>query len=132
MIVSLRQISATASVASMGDYNVTVDRPVEKGGTGTGPMGGDLFLASIGGCFMSNVLAAIRARNAAVSDVRIEVDGTVSGTPPVFASIVVSITAECADRELLDHLIEIADRGCIMMNTLRGKLPVSIRTGVTA
>jgi putative redox protein len=81
---------------------------------------------------MSNLLAAIRARHAAVSDVRVEVEGTVAGSPPVFTAIVVSVAADCADRELLDHLIEIADRGCIMMNTLRGKLPVSIRTGVTA
>ncbi len=116
----------------MGDYQIIVDRPIEKGGTGTGPMGGDLFLASIGGCFMSNVLAAIRARNAAVSDVRIEVEGTVAGSPPVFTAIIVSVWAECGDRELLDHLIDIADRGCIMMNTLRGKLPVAIRIGVAA
>ena len=33
-------------------------------------------------------------------------------------------------RELLERLVEIADRGCIMMNTLRGKLDVHIRIGV--
>ncbi len=132
MIVSLRQISATASVASMGNYSVTVDRPVEKGGTGTGPMGGDLFLASIGGCFMSNVLAAIRARDAAVSDVRVDVEGTVAGSPPVFTEIVLSVTADWRDRELLEHVIEIADRGCIMMNTLRGRIDVRINIGVPA
>jgi putative redox protein len=132
MIATLRQISETASEALMGDYKITVDRPIEKGGTGTGPMGGDLFLASIGGCFMSNVLAAIRARNAAVSDVRVEVEGTVAGSPAVFTAIVVSVTAECSDRQLLEHLIEIADRGCIMMNTLRGKIDVQIRSGIAA
>jgi organic hydroperoxide reductase OsmC/OhrA len=32
--------------------------------------------------------------------------------------------------EDLEKLVEIADRGCIMMNTLRGKLDIRIRTGV--
>ena len=34
-------------------------------------------------------------------------------------------------RDAFERLVEIADRGCIMMNTLRGKLDVRIRVGVT-
>ena len=135
MKATLHQISATASEATMGtngEYKIIVDRPIEKGGTGAGPMGGDLFLASIGGCFMSNVLAAIRAREAAVRDVRVEVEGTVEGSPAKFTAISLTVTAECEDRELLEKIVEIADRGCIMMNTLRGKLPVEIRVPVAA
>ena len=132
MTVTLRQISATASEAHMGEHKITVDRPLDKGGTATGPMGGELFLAGVGGCFMSNVLAAIRAREASVRDVRVEVEGTVDGSPAVFTAIELSVTAECEDRELLDKLVEIADRGCIMMNTLRGKIDLKIRVGVAA
>ena len=33
---------------------------------------------------------------------------------------------------VLERFVEIADRGCIMMNTLRGKLDVRIRIGVPA
>ena len=36
------------------------------------------------------------------------------------------VTAANSDRETLQKLVEIADRGCIMMNTLRGKLEVRI------
>ena len=32
-----------------------------------------------------------------------------------------------SDRELFEKLVEIADRGCIMMNTLRGKLDIRVR-----
>jgi hypothetical protein len=39
------------------------------------------------------------------------------------------VTAETANRELLEHLMEVADRGCIMMNTLREKLNVILRIG---
>jgi len=40
------------------------------------------------------------------------------------------VMAESADRELFERLVEIADRACIMMNTLRGKLDVRVRIGV--
>jgi hypothetical protein len=39
------------------------------------------------------------------------------------------VAAESGDRELLERLVEIADRGCIMMNTLRGKLDVRVLIG---
>ena len=60
MQVQLRQVSASTTEATLGSRQLLIDRPVEKGGTDKGPMGGELFLASIGGCFMSNLLAAIR------------------------------------------------------------------------
>ena len=41
-------------------------------------MGGELFLAAIGGCFMSNLLAAIDARHAEVSGVQTEVIATLA------------------------------------------------------
>jgi putative redox protein len=124
--VGLRQVSSTTTEATAGGHKVTVDRPVEKGGSGLGPMGGELFLASIGGCFMSNLLAAIRARELDVSDVRTEFTGTIDGAPARFTAIALRITAENSDRETLQKLVDIADRGCIMMNTLRGKLEVRI------
>ena len=37
----------------MRSHQVLVDRPVEKGGADEGPMGGELFLAAVGGCFMT-------------------------------------------------------------------------------
>jgi putative redox protein len=90
-------------------------------------MGGELFLASVGGCFMSNMLAAIRAREAKIDDVRTEVIGTIDGTPARFVALELCVTSDSPDRELLEKLVEIADRGCIMMNTLRGKLEVKLR-----
>ena len=78
---------------------------------------------------MSNLLAAIKAREAEVSDVRAEVIGTLADSPARFAGVELLVTAEAANRETLERLVEIADRGCIMMNTLRGKLDVVVRIG---
>jgi putative redox protein len=109
---------------------VLIDRPHEKGGDDMGPMGGELFLASIGGCFMSNLLAATKARNASISEIRAEVVGTVAESPARFAAVELHLTAK-GDSEEFERLVEVADRGCIMMNTLRGKLDVRVRAAVT-
>jgi putative redox protein len=127
--IHLRQISASTSEATIGRHQVLIDRPVAKGGSDGGPMGGELFLAAVGGCFMSNLLAVIRAREAQISDVRVEVVGSLANSPARFAEVELRVTAESRDRDLLERLVEIADRGCIMMNTLRGKLDVRVRIG---
>ena len=80
---------------------------------------------------MSNLLAAIRTREAEISEVRTEVTGTIADSPSRFSAVELYVTADSPSQELLERLVEIADRGCIMMNTLRGKLDVRIRTGVT-
>jgi putative redox protein len=95
-------------------------------------MGGELFLAAIGGCFMSNLLAAVRAREATVSDVRMEVIGTLANAPARFIAVELYVAADCPDPEQLERLVDIADRGCVMMNTLRGKLDVRVQIGVPA
>src|SRR5580700_7956338 len=122
MKIQLRQVSTSTTEASIRTHQVLIDRPAEKGGADMGPMGGELFLAAVGGCFMSNLLAAIRARDADVSDIRTEVIGTLVEAPARFAAVELQVAAESVNRELLEQLVEIADRGCIMMNTLRGKL----------
>jgi putative redox protein len=126
MKVQLRQISPAASEATARNHRVLIDRPVEKGGSDSGPMGGELFLASIGGCFMSNLLAAIRGRELAITGVQTQVTATFGDSPARFEAVELQVSADTQDLALLQKLVEIADRGCIMMNTLRGKLDVSV------
>jgi len=128
--IQIAQISPTTSEASIRRHRVKVDRPEPKGGTDEGPMGGELFLAAIGGCFMSNLLAAIRAREAAVTDATLEVVGTLADSPSRFSSVDMFVRATYEDAALFEKLVDIADRGCIMMNTLRGKLEVNLRIAV--
>jgi len=128
MNIQLRQVSMSTSEATLRTHRVLIDRPHDKGGADVGPMGGELFLASIGGCFMSTLLAAIRARSADVSDVRVEVIGELAEGPARFLSVTLNIEAR-GNSEELERLIAIADRGCIMMNTLRGLLDLRIRIG---
>src|SRR5579871_6573060 len=93
--VQLRQVSGPTSEATVRGHRVLVDRPVAKGGADAGPMGGELFLASIGGCFMSNLLAAVRARDAQVSNVRTEVIAELAEAPARFTAVDLYVTADC-------------------------------------
>jgi putative redox protein len=129
MKIQIRQISLSTSEATLGRHRVLIDRPAAKGGADAGPMGGELFLAGVGGCFMSNLLAAIKARDAAISDARVEVVGFLAESPARFSGVELRVTAESRDRELLERLVEMADRACIMMNTLRNKLDVRVVLG---
>jgi putative redox protein len=129
MTIQLRQVSASTSEATIGQHHVLIDRPTEKGGSDAGPMGGQLFLAAVGGCFMSTLLAAIKAREAEISAVHLEVAGSLDDLPARFSAVELRVAAEGHDRELLERIVEIADRGCIMMNTLRGKLDVKVLVG---
>jgi putative redox protein len=126
--ITIRQISAATSEAEIRQHRVPIDRPEAKGGSDKGPMGGELFLSAIGGCFMSNLLAAMKARNVEMPGLQTEVTGTLADDAPArFTSVELRVTSDSPDRETLEHLVEIADRGCIMMNTLRGKFDVRIR-----
>jgi len=127
--IAIRETGVSTSEAAIRQHKVLVDRPEAKGGADQGPMGGELFLAAIGGCFMSNLLAAINARKAEVSGVQTEVIATHADAPPRFTAVELLVSAECADRELFEKLVEIAERGCIMVNTLKGKIDLQVRIG---
>ena len=78
---------------------------------------------------MSTLLAAFRAREVEISNARVEVAGFLADSPTRFRGVELRVAAESSDQELLERLVEIADRGCIMMNTLRGTLDVRVVVG---
>ena len=127
MKTHIRQLSDSTSEAIIRQHKILIDRPTAKGGQDQGPMGGELFLAAIGGCFSSNLLAAIKVREADVSEVQVEVIASLADAPARFVAVEVSVSARYSDPQLFEKLVAIAEKGCIMMNTLRGKLDLTIR-----
>jgi len=127
MSIQIRQTGPATSEAGMRQHKVLIDRPAAKGGDDQGPMGGELFLASVGGCFMSNLLAAIKTREANVTGVRTEVTGTLAESPARLIGIELCVSANYSDRDAFEKLVEVAERGCTMVNTLRGTLDLHTR-----
>jgi putative redox protein len=128
--VRVEQDGASAAVGIVRNHRVAIDRPTAKGGTDKGPLGGEYLLVSLGGCFMSNLLAAIRARETPLGNVGITVTATIEGTPERVTALAMTVEAVGADRETLEKLVEIAGRACIVTNTLKKALPITVTCDV--
>jgi putative redox protein len=111
-------------------HTLYVDRPVAKGGADKGPLGGEYMVVALAGCFTSHLLAAIRAREAAVSNVKVAATGTLDGTPERFTSFTLTVSADCEDGDVLRKVTEIAERACQVVNTLKLSTPVSVAVQV--
>jgi putative redox protein len=124
--IEVEQVGPSTGSATARSHTVFVDRPVEKGGSDRGPLGGEYLLVSLGGCFLSTLLAAVRTREADVSNVRVSAVGTVGGVPERFESIALHVSARYSDRDLMQKLVAIAERGCLVTNTLKDAVQLSV------
>lgn len=131
--VRVQLVEGSVSLASGRGHAVVIDRPVDKGGSDLGFLGGELLLASEGGCFLSNLVAAARAREIVLHRVNVIVRGTQADAPPRFSEIAldVEIDSDTTDDEIA-KLLQISERACIVSNTLRaGTELVVTRKAVT-
>jgi len=123
---TIEHVTHTTSRATVRTHTFLVDRGVAKGGLDLGPAGGEYMLVSLGGCFTSHLLAAIRTRDAAMTNVRVAVTGTLGGTPERFTAFTMDVSAECPDPEVARNLITMAGRACQVVSTLRHVASISI------
>jgi putative redox protein len=124
--VNITQTGEITSQAIIRSHSVTIDRPEAKGGTDKGPMGGELLLAGLGGCFMSNLLAAISARDVVASNIQVEVEGTLEDASPRFSSMSLTVTGDYSDLDEIKRLAVISEKACISANTLKGSVQISV------
>jgi putative redox protein len=124
--VSVRQIGPTASEGTARNHKVVMDRPEAKGGENRGAMGGENLLMALGGCFMSNLLAAARTRDYELKDVKLGITGTLASAPPGFTAVDMEISADYSDKAGMEKLVTIAERGCIVANTLKKALDLNL------
>jgi putative redox protein len=125
--VKVEQISSTASRGDARGHLLVMDRPEAKGGTNAGMMGGEAMLNGLGGCFMSNLLAAAKARDIKLTGARADIEGDMADAPARFTAIRMTVSAQCDPPGELDKLVTIAERGCISANTLRAAVELSVK-----
>ena len=124
--VNVDQLDHSASRGQTRNHSLVMDRPEAKGGQDQGPMGGEALLMGLGGCFMSNLLAAAKARDVEVRDARAEIAGEISDGPVRYTAIRMKVSAHCQPADALEKLVTVAERGCIAANTLRNAVALTI------
>lgn len=124
--VSLRPVGGSVVVGQARDHTVSIDRPKEKEGTDAGPMGGELLLLALGGCYVSTFLAALKAEDpeADASEVGFHIDGSLVRAPTRFSEISVRVSAPAALQGLISKPLLKAERGCIVHNSIRDAIAV--------
>lgn len=120
------QLDQSSSRGQTRDHSLVMDRPEPKGGQNKGPMGGEALLLGLGGCFMSNLLAAAKAREIGIDNARLDIAGELADAPARYTAIHMKVSAECDVPGELNKLSTIADRGCIVANTLRNAVDLTI------
>ena len=123
---TVTQLDHSASLADVRGHQLTIDRPEPKGGQNKGPMGGEVLLMGLGGCFMSNLLAAALARDIKLSDARAEIEGDLADAPPRYTAVRMRVSGSCDPASELPKLVTIAERGCIVANTLRNAVDLTV------
>jgi putative redox protein len=123
---TIEHVDQITSKATVRTHTALVDRGVAKGGLDRGPAGGEYLLVALGGCFTSHLLAAIRAREVDMTQVRVDVTGTMDGTPERFTAFTLDVSANCPDPDVARKMVTIAGRGCQVVNTLRPVASVAI------
>jgi len=126
LVAEVHQVGPSTGRGDTRTHSVYIDRPTEKGGADRGPMGGELLLLALGGCLLSNLLAAARTRETSLDAVRVSVEATLEGVPERMARFALRVSAHHEDRAMMEKLVTIAERGCIVANTLRDIAPVEV------
>ena len=75
---------------------------------------------------MSNLLAAAQAREYELKEVKLHIAGTLVSAPPRFSAVDMEIVADHSDKEAMEKLVGIAERGCIVANTLKKSVDLRI------
>ena len=125
----VKQTGGSASEADARGHKLTMDRPEAKGGTNAGMMGGEALLSGLGGCFMSNLLAAAVARDVKLDEATAEIAAELDNAPARFTAITMKVTAKYPEGTDFEKLVTIAERGCISANTLKGAVDLKVVIG---
>jgi putative redox protein len=125
--VSATFAGGSVVIGQARQHSVTIDRPYEKGGSDAGPMGGELLLLALAGCFASTLQAVLRTSQSQLdrSQIKVHASATLGTAPARFTELHITVSAPASAKEEAVKAFLKAERGCIVNNTLKGTLPVT-------
>jgi putative redox protein len=103
------------ATVTAGPFTFHVDEPEADGGTFTGPMPTEYFLASVASCYALAIAWAARRQGVDLPDLAVGAIGEYEG--PRYSGIRLKITSGLPPAEL-EPLLKAASRVCYVSNTL--------------
>jgi putative redox protein len=109
-----------------GGFDLMVDEPESAGGTGTGPMPTEYFLAAMASCYALALSWSAGKRGIKLPGLAVTATGTYDG--PRFSRLHLLVTAD-VPAPTISKLIEPALRACYVSNTVAASPPVEVSIG---
>lgn len=128
--VELRNVEGTqAAMGWAGGHTVVVDRPDGKaGGQGLGFNGAQLLALALGGCFCNDLRYTADAMQVALGRISVSVTMELDGTPLLAMAAEMTVSCDMLDGSDPQDLIERTKATCMVSNSLRRGVPVTIRS----
>lgn len=123
MKITLTQTSPTGTQAEIRGHKLHCDRPSEKGGGDTGPLGGETFLFGLAGCFTSNLLAANAEGGSSLAGIKVELEAEIATKR--ISTVHFAVSADEGDKAELERCVAFAEANCILVNTLRNVVDIT-------
>ena len=109
-----------------GGFDLVVDEPARSGGTGTGPMPTEYFLAAMASCYALALAWAAGKRGITLPGLAVTATGTYDG--PRFSRLQLTVTGD-APAEQVEQLLKQALRVCYVSNTIAASPPIQVAVG---
>jgi organic hydroperoxide reductase OsmC/OhrA len=129
MSVELRSVGDTETALGWaGGHTIVVDRPEGKaGGMGLGFNGAQLLALAIGGCFCNDLRYVADEMAVKLGKIAVTVTVDLEGDPLVTTSATMKVSCETLDGSDPQKVVDGAKQTCMVTNSLRQGIPVSIR-----
>ena len=126
--VELRNVGETqAAMGWAGGHTIVVDRPEGKaGGMGLGFNGPQLLALSLGGCFCNDLRYAAEEMGVLIDTIAVSVALELDGRPLLARAAKLEVRCHMVDGSDPQPVVERAKAICMVANSLRSGVPVSI------
>lgn len=126
--VELRNVEGTqAAMGWAGGHTVIVDRPEGRaGGMGLGFNGAQLLALAIGGCFCNDLRYVAEEMSLSLGKISVTVTIELAGSPLVATSALMQVDCRLKDGSDGSAVVERAKSSCMVSNSLRQGVPVTI------
>lgn len=122
----VKWVSKKLFIGHAREHSVIIDQPAEFGGENIGFKPRELLLIALGGCLGTRIVSLLEETGIEVEGLEIDVKYS-ELKQSITANIIVQGTFNDDEREVLEKIIEEAEKRCIVTRMLRDKTTVIVQ-----